>query len=98
MNGGIPSETHSFSMGPQKVVLHGLEMFLSHCQKCGRDFVRTGGTHHWYAAHIGVFSIDVLLPKISERWLSEPCPMERSASDEAERQPPKNFAGKRQEL
>lgn len=89
MTGGIPSETHSFSMGPQKVVLNGLEMFLSHCQVCGRDFVRTGGTHHWYAAHIGVFSIDVLPPETSERWLSEPCSRERCASDEVDRLPPK---------
>ena len=98
MNGGIPSETHSFSMGPQKVVLNGLEMFLSHCQVCGRDFVRTDGTRHWYAAHIGLFSIDVLPHQVSERWLSEPCPEERSAADEVDRLTRKNFAGKRQEL
>ena len=98
MTGGIPSETHSFSTKPQRIVLNGLELFLSHCQLCGRDFVRTGGTHHWYAAYIGVFSIDVLPPEISERWLSEPCPGERCASDEVDRLLRKNFAKNRREL
>ena len=98
MTGRIPSETHSFSSGPQKVVLNGLELFHSHCQACGRDFVRTGGTHHWHAAYIGVFSIEVLPHQISERWLSEPCPKERCASDEVDRLLRKNFAGNRREL
>ena len=57
-----------------------------------------GGTQRWYAAYIGVFRIDVLPHQISERWLSEPCPMERCASDEVARLLRKNFAGKRQEL
>lgn len=98
MSGGIPSETHSFSTNSRKVVLNGLELFHSQCRACGRDFVRTGGTHHWFAAYIGVFSIGVLSHEISERWLSEPCPGERCASDEVDRLLREDFATKRREL
>ena len=98
MTGAIPSETHSFTTKPRRIVLNGLELFHSHCCVCGRDYVRTGGTHHWCAAYIGVFSIDVLPDEIIERWLSEPCPKERCSSDEVDRLLRKNFAGKRQEL
>lgn len=98
MSGGNPSETHSFSKDDRKLVLNGLELFHRQCHACGRDFVRTSGTHHWNATHVGVFTIEVLPHEINERWLSEPCPGERCATDDADRLLRKNFAGKRREL
>ena len=91
MSGGIHSETHSFSKISRKVVLNGLELLHSQCRVCGRDFVRTAGIHHWYAAYIGAFSIEVLSHEVSERWLTEPCPGERCASDEVDRLLPKTL-------
>lgn len=98
MSGGIPSETHSFPKNDRKIVLNGLELFHRQCGVCGRDFVRTGGTHHWNAAYIGIFSIDVLPHEINERWVAEPCPGGRCATDDVDRLLRKNFAGKRREL
>ena len=98
MGGAIPSVTHSFPTNERRVVLNGMAMFHNHCRACGRDFVRAGGTHHWNAAYIGVFSIEVLTDDVNQRWLSEPCPGERCAMDEADRLLRKNFAGKRREL
>ena len=98
LSGGIPFETHSFSTNNRKLVLNGLELFHSQCRACGRDFVRTAGTHHWTAAYVGVFSIEVLPDEISQRWLSEPCSGERCASDEVDRLLRKDFASKRREL
>ena len=98
MTGGIPSETHSFSTNERKVVVNGMELFHRQCHACGRDFVRTSGTHHWNAAYIGIFSIELLPDEITERWLSEPCPRERCAMDGVDRLLRKDLAGKRREL
>lgn len=59
MTGDLPSEADSFSTTIRKVVLNGLDLFHSHCRLCGRDFVRNTGTHHWNAAYIGAFGIEV---------------------------------------
>ena len=98
MSGGNPSETHSFSKNDRKVVVNGMEQFHRQCHACRRDFVRTAGTHHWNAAYVGVFSIEILPDEINQRWLSEPCPGERCASDEADRLLHKYFVGTRREL
>ena len=98
MTGRIPSETHSLLTHSLRIVLNGMEVFHSHCHACGRDFVRTAGTHHWSAAYIGVFRVEILPPEINERWLSEPCPGERCGSDEVDRLLRKKIDGERREL
>ena len=96
MNSRIPSETHSFSNGPRKLVLNGIELFHSQCRACGRDFVRMARSHHWNAAYILVFSVEFLPPEVNDRWLGEPCPGEELASDDVDRlMLRKNIAGNR---
>ena len=98
MSGGILSETHSFSTNDRKVVLNGMEQFHRQCRACRRDFVRTSGTLHWNAAYVGMFSIEVLPHEVNQRWLSEPCPGERCATDEVDRSLHEHFDTKRREL
>jgi hypothetical protein len=60
----------------------GGSIFLyQHCITCGRDFVKRIDAAEWSAAHVGIFSFNLLDEFISRRWLCEKCPGKALAAE-----------------
>ena len=55
------------------------------CNDCGRAFVDECATGERYAVHVSIFKIYRLSDEVTSRWLSENCPAQRLAADEADR-------------
>jgi hypothetical protein len=56
-----------------------------HCCRCSRDLVTvlsSGARHAVYASVLCFYRLD---DEVTKRWLSEPCPGERLASDDEDR-------------
>ena len=55
------------------------------CNDCSRAFVDECATGERYAVHVSIFKIYRLSDEVTSRWLSENCPAQRLAADEADR-------------
>jgi len=56
------------------------------CNDCARAFVDECATGERYAVHVSIFKLHRLSDEVTSRWLSETCPAQRVAGDEADRQ------------
>jgi hypothetical protein len=56
------------------------------CNDCERAFVDECPTGKRYAVHVSIFKVHRLSDEVTSRWLSEQCPAQRLAGDEADRQ------------
>jgi hypothetical protein len=55
------------------------------CNDCGRAFIDECSTGERYAVHVSIFKVHRLADEVTSRWLSETCPAQRIAGDEADR-------------
>ena len=52
------------------------------CVRCWRDFGQGfDGTYNWEAVYVGVLRIERLAERVTDIWLSEPCPGEPRIED-----------------
>ena len=56
------------------------------CTDCGRAFVDECSTGERYAVHVSIFKLHRLSDEVTSRWLSQQCPAQHLAADEADRQ------------
>jgi hypothetical protein len=56
------------------------------CNDCGRAFVDECSTGERYAVHVSIFKLHRLSDEVTSRWLSQQCPAQLLAEDEADRQ------------
>jgi hypothetical protein len=62
------------------------EPLIQHvCNDCGRAFVDECSTGERYAVHVSIFKVHRLSDEVTSRWLSEQCPAQALAGDEADR-------------
>ncbi len=64
----------------------GRSVLQRRCTRCGRDFVLDLSPGACHAIQVSIFSFYRLRDEVTRRWLSEPCPGERLAADEDDRQ------------
>ena len=55
------------------------------CADCARAFVDECSTGERYAVHVSIFKVHRLSDEVTSRWLSEQCPAQALAGDEADR-------------
>jgi hypothetical protein len=55
------------------------------CNDCERAFVDECSTGERYAVHVSIFKVHRLSDEVTSRWLSEQCPAQPLAGDEADR-------------
>ena len=63
----------------------GAAVVQHHCGQCGRDIVTilsSGARHAVYASVLYFYRLN---DEVTQRWLSEPCPGKRLASDDEDR-------------
>jgi hypothetical protein len=58
----------------RKVRIGGKTFFHRQCIACRRDFVISGSTGGWQAAHIGLLGFDFLDEQTNRKWVSNECP------------------------
>ena len=56
------------------------------CNDCGRAFVDDCSTGERYAVHVSIFKLHRLSDEVTSRWLSQQCPAQLLAEDDAHRQ------------
>lgn len=59
----------------------GRSLTLRFCFQCGRHFIEDPIDNERYAVSISLLDFDRLADEVSARWLNEPCPGYRPASD-----------------
>jgi len=72
-------ETHDWFDRPLEID-PGKRIIQFICRKCGRGFVNDENGRR-YAIHASAFAIYRLSDKVTDRWLSELCPNERTPAD-----------------
>ena len=91
-------QTYRPSLNTHDWIIRRLELAPGHpvvqqlCRKCGRAFVENVSTGERQAVHVSVFKLNPLCPEVTDRWLSENCPAERLAADEADRRQLSKYA------
>lgn len=63
----------------------GESVFQRRCTRCGRGFVVDLSSGARHAVHVSIFSFHRLHDEVTQRWLGELCPGERTPSDEHDR-------------
>jgi len=77
--------THCW-IGRRLVLAPGQPLIQRVCNDCARAFVDECSTGERYAVHVSIFKFHRLSDEVTSRWLSEQCPAQRLARDEADRQ------------
>ena len=77
--------THCW-IGRRLVLAPGQPLIQRVCNDCGRAFVDDCSSGERYAVHVSIFKIHRLSDEVTSRWLSEQCPAQHVAGDEADRQ------------
>ena len=77
--------THCW-IGRRLVLAPGQPLIEHVCNDCGRAFIDECSTGERYAVHVSIFKLHRLSDEVTSRWLSETCPAQRVAGDEADRQ------------
>jgi len=72
-------------IGRRLVLAPGQPLIQRVCSDCGRAFVDDCSTGERYAVHVSIFKIHRLSDEVTARWLSQQCPAQRLAGDEADR-------------
>jgi hypothetical protein len=87
MNNTITSQTHRWLDGatPHEIEIDGRTILHHRCSRCARDFAQGLDGAGWQAVYIGVFSVELLSERVSERWLREECPGRFLPDDEISR-------------
>jgi hypothetical protein len=76
--------THCW-IGRRLVVAPGQALIEHVCNDCGRAFIDECSTGERYAVHVSIFKVHRLGDEVTSRWLSQGCPAQRLAEDEADR-------------
>jgi len=76
--------THCW-IGRRLVLAPGQSLIQRVCNDCGRALVDECSTGERYAVHVSIFKVHRLSDEVTSRWLSEQCPAQRQAGDEADR-------------
>ena len=63
----------------------GAAVVQHHCGQCGRDIVTVLSSGARHAVYASVLYFYRLNDEVTQRWLSEPCPGKRLASDDEDR-------------
>jgi len=77
--------THCW-IGRRLVLAPGQPLIQRVCSECGRAFIDECSTGERYAVHVSIFKLHRLCDEVTMRWLSQGCPAQRLAEDEADRQ------------
>jgi hypothetical protein len=77
--------THCW-IGRRLVLAPGQALIEHVCHDCGRAFIDECSTGERYAVHVSIFKVHRLCDEVTMRWLSQGCPAQRPAEDEADRQ------------
>ena len=78
---------HTWSDGePRAVQQDGRILLHQCCTVCGRDFaLGFNGIYIWDAVYVGPGRIERLPSNVTERWVSENCPLQKLTADDTDR-------------
>ena len=77
--------THCW-IGRRLALAPGQPLIQRVCNDCARAFVDECSTGERYAVHVSIFKVHRLSDEVTSRWLSEQCPAQLLAGDDAHRQ------------
>jgi hypothetical protein len=77
--------THCW-IGRRLALAPGQPLIQRVCNDCARAFVDECSTGERYAVHVSIFKVHRLSDEVTSRWLTEQCPDQRLAGDDADRQ------------
>jgi hypothetical protein len=80
-------QTHVWADGdtPHQVKQDGRVVLHHRCLRCGRDFAQGLDGAAWQAVYIGIFKVELLADRVSDRWLREECPQRLLPDDDVSR-------------
>jgi hypothetical protein len=85
METNLSSWNTHFLIGRRLVLAPGQPLIEHVCNDCGRAFIDECSTGERYAVHVSIFKVHRLSDDVTSRWLSEQCPAQVLAGDEADR-------------